>query len=66
MVTKIVKEGQPFHRIDLNYDQAKEMIKILGQDFKLELLEEFKTDGEKNFSYYINTIPASAKDNLLK
>jgi len=66
MMTKIVKEGQPFHRIDLNYDQAKEMIKILGQDFKLELLEEFKTDGETNFSYYINTIPASAKDNLLK
>lgn len=66
MMTKIIKEGQPFHRIDLNYDQAKEMINILGQDFKLELLEEFKKDGEMNFSYYINTIPASAKDNLLK
>ncbi|MFA7298621.1 MAG: threonine--tRNA ligase [Candidatus Absconditabacterales bacterium] len=66
MMTKIVKEGQTFHRIDLNYKQAKEIITMLGQEFKIELIEEFKKDGETNFSYYINTIPAAAKDNLLK
>ena len=66
MMVKIVKESQLFHRIDLNYTQAKEMIDMLGEGFKLELLDEFKAAGETVFSYYINTIPLTAKDNLLK
>ena len=66
MMTKIVKESQLFHRIDLSYDQAKEIIAMLGEEFKVELLDEFKAEGETVFSYYINTIPVSAKDNLLK
>ena len=66
MMTKIIKEGQPFHRIDLDYDQAKEIIKMLGEEFKIELIDEFKADGETVFSYYINTIPTAAKDNLLR
>jgi len=66
MMTKIVKEGQQFHRIDLDYDQAKEMINMLGEEFKIELLDEFKAAGETVFSYYINTIPLAAKDNLLR
>ena len=66
MMTKIIKEGQPFHKIDLDYKQAKEIIKMLGEEFKIELIDEFKADGETVFSYYINTIPVAAKDNLLK
>lgn len=66
MMTKIVKESQLFHRIDLKYEQAKEIITMLGAEFKIELIDEFKAEGETNFSYYINTIPLSAKDNLLK
>ncbi len=66
MMTKVIKEGQPFHRIDLNYKQAKEIIKMLGEEFKIELIDEFKADGETVFSYYINTIPTAAKDNLLR
>ena len=66
MMVKIVKESQLFHRIDLNYDQAKEIITLLGEHFKIELIDEFKANGETIFSYYINTIPLSAKDNLLK
>ncbi len=66
MMTKIVKEGQVFHRIELDYKQAKEIIKMLGEEFKIELIEEFKAEGETIFSYYINTIPVVAKDALLK
>ena len=66
MMTKIVKESQLFHRIELKYDQAKEIITMLGEEFKIELIDEFKAEGETVFSYYINTIPLSAKDNLLK
>jgi len=66
VMTKIIKESQLFHRIDLNYKQAKELIKMLGEEFKIELIEEFKKEGETVFSYYINTIPTAAKDKLLK
>ncbi|MEI6673069.1 MAG: hypothetical protein WCL02_07260 [bacterium] len=66
MMTKIVKEGQSFHRIELEYDQAKEIITMLGEEFKIELIDEFKAEGETIFSYYINSIPLAAKENLLK
>lgn len=66
MMTKIVKENQVFHRVDLNYDQAKEIITMLGAEFKIELIDEFKAEGETVFSYYINTIPTAAKDNILR
>lgn len=66
MMVKIVKESQIFHRIDLNYEQAKEIITMLGEEFKIELIDEFKANGETVFSYYLNTIPLAAKDKLLK
>ena len=66
MMVKIVKETQNFDRIELTYDQAKEIINMLGEEFKIELLDEFKTEGETIFSYYVNTIPLAAKDSLLK
>ena len=66
IMTKIVKEWQTFTKIDLSYDQDKEIITMLGEEFKIELIDEFKADGEKIFSFYINSIPVAAKDNLLK
>lgn len=63
---KIVKENQPLTRIELDYDQAKNIIKTLGEEFKIELIDEFKTDWETVFSYYINTIPMAAAERLLK
>ncbi len=66
VMTKIIKENQPFHRIELDYDQAKEIIVMLWEEFKIDLIDEFKKEGETIFSYYINTIPVAAKDKLLK
>ncbi len=66
VMTKIIKENQPFHRIELDYKQAKEIITMLGEEFKIDLIDEFKKEGETIFSYYINTIPTAAKDKLLK
>ena len=65
-MTKIVKEGQTFTKIELNYAQAKEIIEMLGEEFKIELIDEIKADGEKVFSYYFNSIPVAAKEQLLK
>jgi threonyl-tRNA synthetase len=66
MMVKIVKETQNFDRIELTYTQAKEIITMLGEEFKIDLINEFKAEGETVFSYYVNTIPLAAKDNLLK
>jgi threonyl-tRNA synthetase len=65
-MSKIIKENQPFKRIDVDYDKAKEIISLMGEAFKIDLLDEFKAGGETNFSFYINTIPLEAKDRLLK
>lgn len=62
----IAKENQPFHRIDVDYKKAKEIVKMMGEEFKIELMDEFKSQGETNFSFYINTIPFDAKERLLK
>jgi len=63
---KIIKEGQPFTRVEFDYDQAKEIITMLGEEFKIDLIDGFKADGETVYSYYINSIPVAAKDKLLK
>lgn len=39
---------------------------MMGEEFKIELMDEFKSQGETNFSFYINTIPFDAKERLLK
>jgi len=62
---KIVKEGQPFIRVEVDYNKAKEIIEMMGEDFKIELLDGFKAEGETVFSFYINTISAAATNHLL-
>lgn len=66
MMVKIVKETQKFDRINMTYEEAKQVIIMLGEEFKIELIDEFKAEGETVFSYYVNTIPLAAKDSLLK
>jgi len=63
---KIIKENQPFTRVEFDYNQAKEIITMLGEEFKIDLIDWFKKDGETVFSYYINSIPLVAKNKLLK
>lgn len=65
MMQKICKENQPFHRIELTYDQARQIIEMLWEELKIELIDEFKEQGETVFSYYVNTINDAAKDKLL-
>jgi threonyl-tRNA synthetase len=44
MMVKIVKETQKFDRIELTYDQAKAIIIMLGEEFKIDLIDEFKAE----------------------
>lgn len=65
MMQKICKEGQPFRRIELTYEQARQIIEMLWEELKIELIDEFKAEWETVFSYYVNTINEAAKDKLL-
>ncbi|HOQ78743.1 MAG TPA: threonine--tRNA ligase [Candidatus Absconditabacterales bacterium] len=63
---KIVKEGQEFIVLEMTDAQSKELVtKIMKQKYKEEMRAEFVQDGE-SITFYVNTIVAAAKDNLLK
>ncbi|MEF2175842.1 MAG: threonine--tRNA ligase [Candidatus Absconditabacteria bacterium] len=65
-VEKIIKEGQKIIKIDTNYELAIEINEFLNQEFKIEMINELVNEGEKNFSFYLNTINIDAKEGLLK
>ncbi|MDR2190172.1 MAG: hypothetical protein LBP53_03095 [Candidatus Peribacteria bacterium] len=65
-MTQIIKEGQPFVRLEVNNEESKYIVEeLLKQQYKAELRNEFAAAGE-NISFYVNTIPMAAKDVLLK
>ncbi|MDR0608144.1 MAG: hypothetical protein LBG52_07590, partial [Candidatus Peribacteria bacterium] len=66
MMVKIVKEGQMFTRLDTTNEESEYIIKeVLKQQYKAELRDEFAAAGER-ISFYLNSIPETAKDALLK
>jgi len=36
---KIIRENQPFTRVEFDYNQAKEIITMLGEEFKIDLID---------------------------
>ncbi|MBQ7074008.1 threonine--tRNA ligase [bacterium] len=66
MCVKIIKENQPFTRIEVSNEESKYIVEeLMKQQYKAELRNEFSANGE-TISFYLNTIPESAKDALLK
>lgn len=63
---KIVKEGQDFVLLSMTDAQSHELVtKIMKQKYKEEMRVEFVKWWEE-ITFYVNTIVAAAKDNLLK
>ncbi len=63
---KVIKEWQDFILIEANNDDAIDIVKnLMGQQYKNELMQDFMKDWE-NITFYVNTIVAAAKDNLLR
>ncbi len=59
---KIVSQNQDFQMFEVSYDQAREIIKMMGEDFKIELVDMIESGKFKNtekisgkISFYINT-----------
>lgn len=66
MMVKIVKEGQLFTRLDVSNEESVYLVnEVLKQKYKAELRDEFAAAGE-GISFYVNNIPETAKDALLK
>ena len=65
MCIKIIKENQTFTRIEVSNEESKDIVEnLMKQQYKAELRNEFSANGE-TISFYLNTIPESAKDALL-
>ena len=59
---KIVSQNQDFQMFEVTYEQAREIIKMMGEDFKIELVDMIESGKFKNtekisgkISFYINT-----------
>lgn len=62
---KILKEKQPFVLLETTDDVSKEFLVMTGQQYKLELREEFLAAGE-SVTFFANTIPLKAKEAMLR
>ncbi len=66
MMEKIVKESQDFVFLKVENDEANHFVNnIMKQKYKNELMQEYIKNGE-NITFYVNTIRAEAKENLLR
>lgn len=66
MMIKIIKEGQTWTRLDLSNEESKYIVEeLMKQKYKAEMRDEFSAAGE-GISFYVNSIPSVAKENLLK
>lgn len=54
---QIAKQRQTFECIEKPVDEAIEVLKLAGQDYKVELAEDLKEKGEKTVSFYENILP---------
>jgi len=53
----IVKQRQKFVRFYMPIDDAIEYLKSIGEDFKVEMAQELKNQGENELSFYKNITP---------
>ena len=50
----IIKQGQEFKKFVEPISKSKQFLKKINQDYKIELLEDLKKEGEKEISFYKN------------
>lgn len=59
---KIISQNQDFQMFEVTYDEAREILRLMGEDFKIELVDMLESGTFKNtekisgkISFYINT-----------
>jgi len=61
---QIANEPQTYVRYDCALSHGYEINSLTNQDFKDELLDKFKAQGETEISYYLNVVPVAVLDNM--
>ncbi|MBU1178048.1 threonine--tRNA ligase [Patescibacteria group bacterium] len=51
-IAKIIKDNHPFEREEIEIDKASELFEKAKQNYKVELIEDLKKEGEKKVSLY--------------
>lgn len=51
-VDRIVAEDAPFERTEVSADEAIELFREMGEEFKVEIIEDLKAQGEEKVSLY--------------
>ena len=51
-MAKIIKDNHPFERDEIGIDETIKLFKKAKQDYKVELIEDLKKEGEKKVSLY--------------
>jgi len=59
---KIISQNQDFQIFEVSYDEAREILRLMGEDFKIEIVDMLESGKFKNtekisgkISFYINT-----------
>jgi threonyl-tRNA synthetase len=59
---KIISQNQDFQMFEVSYDDARDLLKLMGEDFKIEVVDMLESGKFKNsekitgkISFYINT-----------
>ncbi len=70
---KIISQWQDFRMFEVSYDEAKEILKIMWEDFKIELVDMIESGKFKNtekitgkISFYINIWKWKSSENMEK
>ncbi len=66
LMQQIIKEKQEFVHYESNFEESETILKMFGQEFKLDLLNKFKEEGDTKVTYYLNVISEKAAEFALK
>lgn len=63
---QIIKENQTFVEYESSFDEAREFLTMIGQGFKVDLLDKFAEEWDTRVTYWLNIIPTSQAEHVLR
>lgn len=66
MMQTIIKEKQEFVLYESSFEESEDLLKLFGQEFKLDLLKKFKEEWDTKVTYYLNVMSEKAAEFALK
>lgn len=63
---QIIKEGQTFIEYESSFAEAREFLTMIGQWFKIDLLDKFEKEWDTRVTYWLNIVPQAQATHILK